>query len=53
MIYDVRSKRGAVHVKEIDPRYIDVELSAMAASWILAEFIRLYHSDDEASVPKP
>jgi hypothetical protein len=26
-IYDIRSKRGAVHVKEIDPRYIDASLA--------------------------
>jgi hypothetical protein len=50
MVYDVRSKRGAVHVKEIDPRGIDVDLSAKAASWIVAELIRLYHIDDEDSV---
>lgn len=50
MIYDVRSKRGAAHVKEIDPRGIDVDLAAKAASWIIAELIRLYHVDDESEV---
>jgi hypothetical protein len=50
MIYDVRSKRGAVHVKEINPREIDVDLAAKAASWIIAELIRLYHVDDERAV---
>lgn len=50
MIYDVRSKRGAVHVKEIDPRGIDVDLAAKAASWIIAELIRLFHVDDENAV---
>lgn len=50
MIYDVRSKRGAVHVKEIDPRGIDVDLAAKAASWIIAELIRLYHVSDENAV---
>lgn len=50
MIYDVRSKRGAVHVKEIDPRGIDVDLAAKAASWIIAELIRLYHVDSENAV---
>lgn len=50
MVYDVRSKRGAVHVKEIDPRGIDVDLAAKAASWIIAELIRLYHVDDENAV---
>lgn len=47
MVYDVRSKRGAVHVKEIDPRHIDASLAAQAAAWVLAEFLRLYHSGDE------
>ncbi len=50
MVYDIRSKRGAVHVKEIDPRGIDVDLAAKAASWIIAELIRLYHVDDESAV---
>lgn len=50
MLFDVRSKRGAAHVKEISPRYIDSALAAQAASWIVAELIRLYHSDDEAVV---
>ena len=52
MIYDVRSKRGAVHVKGIDPRLIDTDLSAKAASWIIAEFIRQYHVDAEAAVQR-
>jgi hypothetical protein len=52
MIYDVRSKRGVVHVKEIDPRRIDASLATHAASWVLAEFLRLYHSGDEAVVAK-
>lgn len=50
MVYDIRSKRGAVHVKEIDPRGIDVDLAAKAASWIIAEFIRIYHVEDENAV---
>ncbi|MDB5598293.1 MAG: hypothetical protein JWN71_337 [Xanthobacteraceae bacterium] len=50
MVYDLRSKRGAVHVKEIDPRGIDVDLAAKAASWIIAELIRLYHVDNENAV---
>lgn len=50
MIYDVRSKRGAIHVKEVDPRGIDVALSVQAASWVVAELLRQFHSDDEATV---
>lgn len=50
MLFDVRSKRGAAHVKEINPRYIDAALAVQAASWILAEFVRLYHVGDESAV---
>ena len=50
MIYEIRSKRGAVHVKEIDARQIDASLCVQAASWIISEFIRLYHVDDEIAV---
>ncbi len=50
MIYDLRSKRGVVHVKEIDPRDTDAALAVHAASWIVAEFLRLYHTSAEASV---
>jgi hypothetical protein len=50
MIYDIRSKRGAVHVKEIDPRNIDAALAVQAASWVVAEFLRLFHSSSEQVV---
>lgn len=50
MIYEIRSKRGAVHVKEIDPRRIDAALSVQSASWIIAEFVRLFHVDSESAV---
>jgi hypothetical protein len=50
MIFDVRSKRGAAHVKEINPRRIDASLAAQAASWIVAEFVRIYHVGDEDAV---
>src|SRR5438067_9214681 len=33
LLFDIRSKRGAAHVKEISPRYIDAALTAQAASW--------------------
>ncbi len=49
-VYEVRSKRGAVHVKGIDPRHIDATLAVHAAAWVLAEFLRLYHSGDERVV---
>lgn len=50
MLFDVRSKRGAAHVKEISPRKIDASFAVHAASWILAELLRLYHTADESAV---
>jgi hypothetical protein len=50
MIYEVRSKRGAVHVKDLDPRQIDASLAVQAASWVIAELLRLYHSSSEEAV---
>lgn len=50
MIFDVRSKRGAAHVKEIDPRDIDAALAVQAGSWIMSEFVRLYHVAGEREV---
>ena len=50
MMYDLRNKRDAVHVKEIDPRRIDSFLCVAAAGWVMAELLRLYHSSDDAAV---
>jgi hypothetical protein len=50
MIYNLRSKRDAVHVKEIDPRSIDVAMAVSAASWVIAELLRLYHVSEEKIV---
>ncbi|WNJ92926.1 hypothetical protein [Bosea sp. 685] len=50
MIYGMRSKRNAVHVKETDPTAIDVSLAVAAAGWIMAELLRLYHKSDEKAV---
>ena len=50
MMFDVRSKRGAAHVKEIDPRQTDAALAAQAASWVMSEFMRLYHVGSEREV---
>jgi len=46
MIYTPRSKRGAVHIKEINPNYMDASLSTLACQWILAEFLRIYHTSE-------
>ena len=50
MIYNLRSKRDAVHVKEIDPTHIDVSLAVAAANWVIAELIRMYHVSDERAI---
>jgi hypothetical protein len=50
LIYDPRSKRGAVHVQEVDPSYLDANLVVSGCSWILAEFVRLYHTSDTKKV---
>lgn len=50
MMFDVRSKRGAAHVKEIDPRHIDAALAVQAASWVMSEFVRLFHTGGEREV---
>jgi hypothetical protein len=50
MIYDVRSKKGAVHVKGIDPTVIDATLAINAASWVVAELLRLFHTAEEKRI---
>lgn len=50
MIYDPRSKKGAVHVKSVSPNYIDAILSMTACDWILAELIRVYDKESNGSI---
>jgi hypothetical protein len=50
MIYNLHSKRNAVHVKQIDPRSIDVAMTVSAASWVIAELLQIYHVSDEEIV---
>lgn len=50
MIYNLRSKRDVVHVKETDPTGIDVAMAISGASWTIAELLRLYHVSDERVV---
>nr|CAD6615038.1 hypothetical protein RTCK_02750 [Rhizobium sp. TCK] len=50
VIYNIRSKRNAIHVKEIDPTAIDVSLAVATAGWILAELLRLYHCSEDKAV---
>ncbi|WP_147373727.1 HEPN domain-containing protein [Hephaestia caeni] len=42
LIYDVRSKRGAVHVKEVSPRKRDAFLVVNSSSWVMAELLDLF-----------
>src|SRR5690606_33302715 len=50
MIYDLRIKRNAVHVKETDPTAIDIAPTVAAAGWITAELLRLSPKSDEKAV---
>ena len=44
-LYDIRNNRGVGHVGgDVDPNHMDATLIVQAASWILAELIRTYHS---------
>ena len=40
--YNLRSKRGAVHVKGVNPEKRDAVLAVTALSWTLAEFLSVY-----------
>lgn len=44
--YDIRSKRGVAHIGEINPNLMDATFVVSACDWIMAEFIRLYHTGD-------
>lgn len=50
MIYNIHSKCDAIHVKEIDPRGIDVAMAVTAAGWVIAELLRMYHTSGETAV---
>lgn len=41
-VYDVRSKRGAVHVKGVNPQKRDSALAILSMSWALSELISAY-----------
>ena len=51
-IYDIRSKRGVAHIGEINPNFMDATFVVSACDWIMAEFIRLYHTDDSNEAQK-
>lgn len=45
MVYDIRNKRDVAHLADgIDPNLQDAGLVVAVLDWVLAEFVRLYHS---------
>jgi hypothetical protein len=51
LVYDIRNKRDAAHLADgIDPNVQDATLVVSVIDWVLAEFLRMYHSvsPDEA-----
>lgn len=51
VVYDIRNNRDAAHLADgIDPNLQDATIVVSILDWVLAEFIRLYHSvpPDEA-----
>ncbi|MHA7818677.1 MAG: hypothetical protein ACX930_03405 [Erythrobacter sp.] len=50
LVYDIRSKKGAVHEKNIDPAQMDAHLAIQASSWLIAEFVRVYSSLSDAEI---
>ncbi|PYT85993.1 MAG: hypothetical protein DMG36_26920 [Acidobacteria bacterium] len=45
VVYDIRNKRDAAHLADnIDPNLQDSSLVVYSLDWVLAEFVRLYHT---------
>ena len=45
VVYDIRNNRDAAHLADgIDPNFQDAALVVSVLDWVLAEFVRLYHS---------
>lgn len=45
LVYDIRNKRNTAHLGDgIDPNLQDANLVISTINWVLAEFVRLYHS---------
>ena len=45
VVYDIRNSRDAAHLADgIDPNLQDATLVVSVLDWVLAEFVRLYHS---------
>lgn len=50
--YDIRSKRGVAHIGEINPNLMDATFVVSACDWIMAEFIRLYHTGNSSEAQR-
>ena len=47
VVYDIRNNRDAAHLADgIDPNLQDATLVVVVLDWVLAEFVRLYHTVD-------
>lgn len=46
IIYETRSKSGAVHVKKINPDFIDGKFVVGICDWVMAELLRQFYSRD-------
>lgn len=51
-IYDIRSKRGVAHVREVNPNLMDATFVVSACDWIMAEFVRLYYTTNPTAAQK-
>ncbi len=52
VIYDIRNKREVAHIGEMNPNLMDATFVVSASDWIMAEFIRLYFTDEPNVVQK-
>jgi len=47
VIYDIRNKRDVGHVGgDVDANFSDATLSLISCSWVMTEFLRIYHTSD-------
>lgn len=51
-IYDIRNRRGVTHIGEINPNVMDATFLVSACNWIMAEFIRLYYTEEPNKAQK-
>ncbi len=51
-LYTFRSKRGGAHIKGVNPNHIDATYVISACDWVMAELIRLYHTNEEKEIEK-